>query len=210
MVVLLRAIQSRLKSMHRVLVIAAVSTAAALDGFDATPTVPNPRIIGGWTNCPPTCAESCVPPLGPQKTSGGDNMTKAACEATCKPDGSGQANPCNALDMGVPHTKEWGPAFGSSWGATAILPGKFGGTAVAPVEGDIKDYPYRWVTVGGAGTSSGNWQETAESDILDAGALGAAFDEEGGVTAKAAAPWILKMRKKYSKWTFVYVPQVPF
>jgi hypothetical protein len=161
---------------------------------------------GGWTNCPGTCDDSCVPPLGPQKTPGGDNMTKADCEKACKPDGSG-GTMCDAHDQGIPHTSMWGPSWSYQWGATAILPGKFGGAGVAPVAGKITNYPYRWVTVGGAGTSSSNWQDSAERDIVTAGALGCAFDEEGGVTAAAAKPWVKAMRKKHSKWTFVYVPQ---
>jgi hypothetical protein len=109
--------------------------------------------------------------------------------------------------MGTTDTKIWGPSFKHSWGTTAVLPGKFGGSKVAPVDGKITDYKYRWVTVGGAGTSSGNWKDTAEQDILDAGALGCAFDEEGGVSANDAMTWIKQMRAKHRTWTFVYVPQ---
>jgi len=61
--------------------------------------------------------------------------------------------------------------------------------------------------VGGADTSSGDWEDTAEKDILEAGALGCAFDEEGGVSAKSATTWIKKMRSKHPTWSFVYVPQ---
>jgi hypothetical protein len=109
--------------------------------------------------------------------------------------------------MGLPNVETWGPSFSHKWGATAVLPGKFGGAVVAPVDGNITQYPYRWVTVGGAGTSSSKWQDTAEKDILSAGATGCAFDEEGGVSAAAAKPWILAMRSKHPHWTFVYVPQ---
>jgi hypothetical protein len=87
------------------------------------------------------------------------------------------------------------------------MPGKFGSTGVAPVDGNMTDYPYAWVTVGGAGTSSGAWEKTAESDILAAGAKGCAFDEEGGVSADVARDWIKSMRTKHPDWTFVYIPQ---
>jgi len=168
---------------------------------------PVPRIIGGWTNCPPSCAASCVPPYGPVPTHGGRNMSKAACLAACQPDGSGSAT-CDADDMGVARSLVWGPSFSSSWsGVTAVLPGRFGGNAVAPVDGDISSYPYSWVTVGGDKTSSSTWELTAEQDIVGAGAKGCAFDEEGGVSAAAAAPWIKAMRAKHARWSFVYVPQ---
>jgi hypothetical protein len=109
--------------------------------------------------------------------------------------------------MGCPKSKVWGPSFGKTWGSTAILPGKFAGTKVAPVEGAMQDYPYSWVTVGGADTSSGGWQKTAEQDIINSNAKGCAFDEEGGVSARVAGPWIKSMRAKHPDWTFVYIPQ---
>ena len=175
-------------------------------GATGSPSPPNPPILGGWTNCPPTCADSCVPPLGPAKNSWGGNISKAECMQTCGTDGNGPAM-CNSKDSGLPHTKTWGPSFSHKWGATAVLPGRFGGSAVAPVDGTMANYPHRWVTVGGADTSSGDWQKTAEADIISAGALGCAFDEEGGVSAAAAKTWVKSMRKKHSDWTFVYVPQ---
>ena len=179
--------------------------AASVSSTAAVPP-PNPRIIGGWTNCPQTCADSCVPPLGPAKTAWGSNISKAECMQTCGTDGSGPAM-CDAKDAGVPHAKAWGPSFSHAWGATAILPGKFGGAAVAPVAGSMSSYPHRWVTVGGAGTSSADWKKTAESDVLGAKALGCAFDEEGGVSAADAKEWIQQMRAKHADWSFVYVPQ---
>jgi hypothetical protein len=111
------------------------------------------------------------------------------------------------MDMGCPSSSTWGPSFGKSWGSTAILPGKFGSSGVAPVEGDMKDYSYSWVTVGGADTSSGGWEKTAEQDIITAGAKGCAFDEEGGVSASVAGPWITAQRANHTDWTFVYIPQ---
>ena len=137
----------------------------------AGPLPPNPRIVGGWTNCPPTCADSCVPPLGPQISAhGGKIISKEECLKTCGADGSGDSS-CNAYDMGIPHNKTRGPSFSFTWGATAVLPGRFGGNAVAPINGDDNKYPYHWVTVGGADTKSSNWEETAESDILKTGKL---------------------------------------
>ena len=184
---------------HIALVCASALVASAL-------TPPTPRIIGGWTNCPPTCADSCVPPLGPAKTPGGQNMSEADCMQQCGPTGFGPST-CDSKNAGVSNVKTWGPSFSKNWGATAILPGKFGGSAVAPVDGDIASYPHRWVTVGGAGTSSSGWEQSAEADILAAGALGCAFDEEGGVSAATAKPWVKQMRAKHKDWTFVYVPQ---
>jgi hypothetical protein len=87
------------------------------------------------------------------------------------------------------------------------MPGKFGSTGVAPVEGNMSAYAYSWVTVGGADTSSGGWEKTAEQDIIQNGAGGCAFDEEGGVSASVAGPWITAQRAKHADWTFVYIPQ---
>ena len=49
--------------------------------------------------------------------------------------------------------------------------------------------------------------ETAEDEIIRAGAHGAAFDIEGGVTQKDMHAWILQMRAKHPTWTYVYIPQ---
>jgi hypothetical protein len=136
----------------------------------------------------------------------GSPIPAATCEAACGADGDGD-NSCDKDDMGCASSKVWGPSFGKTWGSTAILPGKFGSSGVAPVEGNMKDYPYSWVTVGGADTSSGGWEKTAEQDILSAGAGGCAFDEEGGVSASVAGPWITAQRAKHADWTFVYIPQ---
>ena len=124
----------------------------------------------------------------PTLTPGGKPLTKAQCMQMCGADGSGVSSPCNSLDHGMPHQKEWGPSFQSQWGTNAVLPGKFGSDGVTPVWGKMSNYKHRWVTVGGEGTSSGNWQETAEKDIIAAKALGCAFDEEGGVSAAGAKP----------------------
>ena len=71
-----------------------------------------------------------------------------------------------------PATKVWGPSYRADWGATAILPGKFGKDEVAPIAAG--KYAYKWVTVGGQDTDSSNWEETAERDIINAGARGCA------------------------------------
>jgi hypothetical protein len=136
----------------------------------------------------------------------GSPIPVATCEAACGADGDGDKS-CDKMDMGCPSSKTWGPSYGRSWGSTAILPGKFGSTGVAPVEGNMSSYKYSWVTVGGADTSSGGWEKTAEQDIIQAGAGGCAFDEEGGVSASVAGPWITKQRSSHPEWTFVYIPQ---
>jgi hypothetical protein len=154
---------------------------------------PDPRIIGGWTNCPE------LAPNGELRNEDTDYLINYSHQL-CLQDEETDEQP------GMPAaTSEWGPSYKSDWGANAILPGKFGQNEVAPVDGG--KYKYRWVTVGGQGTDSSDWQETAEQDILDQGAGGCAFDEEGGVSAKDAAPWIQEMRKKHKDWTFIYVPE---
>jgi hypothetical protein len=141
--------------------------------------------------------------LGPQISPHGGKIIPAdVCLAACGADGSGSST-CNAHDMGIPHSKTWGPSFSYTWGATAVLPGRFGNPAPAPINGSASNYPYHWVTVGGADTSSSDWADTAEQDILNTGARGLAFDEEGGVVSSEAKAWILKMRKKHPSWTFV-------
>jgi len=54
---------------------------------------------------------------------------------------------------------------------------------------------------------SADWADSAEQDIIDAGANGAAFDIEGGVTAEGMMDWIKTMRKKHPDWTYVHVPK---
>lgn len=153
---------------------------------------PEPRIIGGWTNCPLT------PWPGYDEKGPLADMAHDACSRE------------ESGDSGMPPAgdKEWGPSYKAQWGATAILPGRFGkdwGEArVAPVAPG--KYDYRWVTVGGEGFDASTWRDYAEEDILKDGAKGLAFDEEGGVSAAEAAPWIKEMRKKHPDWTFVYVP----
>ena len=156
---------------------------------------PDPRIIGGWTNCPEEAPNGGVQNEDPDFLV---NYSHQLCHQE-EEDGEGEGNQPAA-------SNEWGPSFKGSWGANAILPGKFGKDDVAPIE-EGHNYRYHWVTVGGQGTDSADWQETAEEDIINAGAKGCAFDEEGGVSADDAAPWIQEMREKHPSWSFVYVPE---
>ena len=156
---------------------------------------PNPRIIGGWTNCPTDAPNGGVENDDPDFLV---NYSHQLCHQE-EEDGEGEGNQPAA-------TGTWGPSYLASWGANAILPGKFGKDEVAPIE-EGADYHYHWITVGGQGTDSADWQETAEQDIVNAGAKGCAFDEEGGVKVSDAMPWIMEMREKHPSWSFIYVPE---
>ena len=166
---------------------------------------PVPRIIGGWTNCPELASNGEVINESSDYLT---NFSHQLCRKEEEGGGEDDAYVLGSIEGGVgnmpPATKEWGPSYRADWGANAILPGKFGQDQMAPTSPG--KYAYRWVTVGGQGTDSSNWEETAEKDIINAGAKGCAFDEEGGVSAKKAAPWITRMRKRHPNWTFVYVP----
>jgi hypothetical protein len=156
---------------------------------------PEPRIIGGWTNCP---EEAGGNGLENESEDYLINYSHELCHQE-EEDGEGEGHQPFADNT-------WGPSFKGSWGANAILPGKFGKDDVAPIE-QGHNYRYHWVTVGGQGTDSADWQDTAEEDIINQGAKGCAFDEEGGVSADDAAPWIQEMREKHPSWSFVYVPE---
>ena len=156
---------------------------------------PEPRIIGGWTNCP---EEAGGNGLENESEDYLINYSHQLCHQE-EEDGEGEGHQPYADNT-------WGPSFKGSWGANAILPGKFGKDDVAPIE-EGHNYRYHWVTVGGQGTDSADWQDTAEEDIIKQGAKGCAFDEEGGVSVKDAAPWIQEMREKHPSWSFVYVPE---
>ena len=166
---------------------------------------PVPRIIGGWTNCPELATNGEVINESSDYLT---NFSHQLCRKEEEGGGQDEAYVLGSIEGGVgnmpPATKVWGPSYRADWGATAILPGKFGKDEVAPIAAG--KYAYKWVTVGGQDTDSSNWEETAERDIINAGARGCAFDEEGGVSAKKAAPWITRMRKRHPNWTFVYVP----
>ena len=70
--------------------------------------------------------------------------------------------------------------------------------------GKAGNYNYFWLTFGGQGTNSKGWEVSAEQDVLDAGAKGAAFDMEGGVQRDAVFKWVAEMRKKHPEWTYVH------
>ena len=180
------------------------------------PAPPNPRILGGWTDCGPNSGISDLARIRQRlsrhwggdwrqgrggRTGHGGRDKKANCSRL-------EEQLTAALPDG--HTIDditRGPSYHAVWGANAILPGRFGGSEVAPIEGEASDYKYFWLTFGGQDTDSRNWNATAEQDILDAGAKGAAFDIEGGVTPQAMIAWIKEMRKKHPEWTYVHVPQ---
>jgi hypothetical protein len=164
------------------------------------PPAPKPRIIGGWTNCGPN------PML--QKALANKDKEGKQLPGDC---GKDQEKIFPAMDLGEnadrDRTGEREASFDHEWGGTAILPGRFGGDSIAPILGDPNQYRYFWLTFGGEDTDSSNWADTAEQDIIDAGANGAAFDIEGGVTAEDMTTWIKKMRKKHPDWTYVHVPK---
>ena len=175
------------------------------------PPPPKPRIFGGWTNC----AERGM-------FFSKNNVKLEALEQ--KQQGSGECgkdegdiltiiDPAYVPEMGVDppdpmlRAGQREPSYNHMWGGNAILPGRFGGSGVAPILGEGSDYKYYWITFGGEDTDSANWADTAEQDIIDAGANGAAFDIEGGVTAEDMMKWIKTMRKKHPDWTYVHVPK---
>ena len=157
------------------------------------PPPPQPRILGGWTNCGPGTLKLKTRAVAGRKAGSGN----------CENDGELLMK---AMAPGMDADAS-SPSYAHEWGATAILPGRFGGSQVAPILGKARDYHYNWLTFGGEDTDSSNWMETAEQDIIDAKATGAAFDIEGGVTKEDMTEWILKMRKKHPHWTFVHVPK---
>ena len=157
------------------------------------PPPPQPRILGGWTNCGPGTLKLKTRTVAGRKAGSGN----------CENDGELLMK---AMAPGMDADAS-SPSYAHEWGATAILPGRFGGSHVAPILGEARDYHYNWLTFGGEDTDSSNWMETAEQDIMDAKATGAAFDIEGGVTKEDMTEWILKMRKKHPHWTFVHVPK---
>ena len=169
------------------------------------PPPPNPRILGGWTDCGESSGITSAAIMGQTKR----------FRLKVKGWGQPKAPPPNCTreeedalmfkDVQAERGRE--PSYSHEWGATAILPGKFGGDALAPIHGVASDYRYFWLTFGGEDTDSTSWMDTAENDIVRAGAHGAAFDIEGGVTPKDMHEWILQMRAKHPTWTYVYIPQ---
>ena len=170
---------------------------------EGEPAPPNPRILGGWTDCGST---SGLP----------SKLSDRTLQRLSKSDwGNNKAPPANctreeeqALQFkDVLEERGRDPSYSHDWGATAILPGRFGGPEIAPIYGTGDDYKYYWLTYGGEDTDSRSWMDTAEDDIQRAGATGAAFDIEGGVTPADMNKWIKSMRKKHPHWTYVYIPQ---
>lgn len=179
---------------------------------------PHPRIVGGWTNCPEEAAN------GEVQNESDDFLVDAGHKLCHAEEEDGDADAANQLGPNKgnmpPATAEWGPSARLSWGANAVLPGKFGDADISPTD-QSGDYLYKWVTFGGqnsrfmdvaagGGNWADGWEETAEQDILDAGGTGCAFDEEGGVDLEdiqgKTASFIKEMRQKHKEWTFLYVP----
>jgi hypothetical protein len=175
------------------------------------PDPPKPRIFGGWTNCSPNAkvaksARQLKLEAEEKKQSSGDcGKDEADILQILDPNWNpmpGEEPPDPELRAG-----QRDPSYCAEWAVNAVLPGRFGGADIAPLRSPTEDYKYYWITFGGEDTDSSNWAETAEQDIIDAGANGAAFDIEGGVTAEGMMDWIKEMRKKHPEWTYVHVPK---
>ena len=166
------------------------------------PPAPVPRILGGWTNCGPDQSKLKLKAKSPPKAK---HEKELPSSGDCSAD-EDSIRKAFAIEVGHQDAMT-DPSYSHEWGATAILPGRFGADTVAPIVGESTDYTYYWLTFGGEDTDSSNWAETAEQDILDAGANGAAFDIEGGVTKEGMTQWIKKMRGHHPHWTFVHVPR---
>ena len=180
------------------------------------PPPPEPRIIGGWTDCGEDSgiANSFQRAWVHHKPRNNRTRLEVPRTQNCTRDEESivgvlpAQSPDNEwIGMGMGRGVRRDPSFHHTWGANAILPGRFGGGSVAPFVGKAKDYNYFWLTFGGQGTKSQDWATTAEQDVIDAGARGAAFDMEGGVQRDAVFKWITEMRPKHPDWTYVHVPQ---
>jgi len=158
------------------------------------PPAPEPRIIGGWTDCGPE--------TGVEEWLAKWVLNPEIADKACKTD-EGAISAAFVNPAGKPARD---PSYSHAWGSNAILPGRFGGGVASPIVGSGKDYTYHWLTVGGQDTDSKSWMETVEHDVLEAGAKGVAFDIEGGVTTKDMLAWIKTMRPKHPDWTYVHVP----
>jgi len=174
--------------------------------------VPNPRILGGWTNCNPNPEQeqpwkkTAVSLRSKRVHDAQGNMIAKQLQG-CDKDEDAILKITGELPD-VNDIKEMRqPSFSHEWGANTILPGRFGKTSLAPFIGEGGDYKNFWLTFGGEDTDSSGWAETAEQDILDAGATGAAFDMEGGVQLDDMTKWIKEMRKTHPDWTFIHVPK---
>jgi hypothetical protein len=180
------------------------------------PPPPEPRIFGGWTDCGGYDTKSFQKAFVHHRPQPRDNRTRLEVPhtANCTRDEEsimsalGKQDPNSEwIGMGMGRGARHDPSFQHTWGVNAILPGRFGGGSVAPIIGKPRNYNYFWLTFGGQGTNSKGWEVTAEQDVIDAGAKGAAFDMEGGVMRDAVFTWVAEMRKKHPEWTYVHVPQ---
>ena len=182
------------------------------------PPPPEPRIFGGWTDCGADSGitRSFQKAFLHHRPQPRGNRTRLEVPHTpnCTRDEEsilsalGKEDPNSEwIGMGMGRGARHDPSFHHSWGVNAILPGRFGGGSVAPIVGKKKDYNYYWLTFGGQGTKSKGWEVTAEQEVIDAGAKGAAFDMEGGVMRNDVFVWVAEMRKKHPDWTYVHVPQ---
>lgn len=174
------------------------------------PPPPKPRIFGGWTNC----AESGM--FFSKRNVKLESRSQKQSSGDCGKDEGDILTiidpsyiPVMGIDPPDPMLRAGNrePSYNHMWGGNAVLPGRFGGSGVAPILGEGSDYQYYWITFGGEDTDSADWADSAEQDIIDAGANGAAFDIEGGVTAEGMMDWIKTMRKKHPDWTYVHVPK---
>ena len=154
-------------------------------------------ILGGWNNCGPppntcnTSQSSCVDCVCAPCS----NVGKMASNVATGPVGN----------MGGTGPKNWGPSWSTKWKTpiNAILPGKFGNNKIADGDGT---YKYKWITVGGEGTSPTGWFKTTEQDIISAKATGCAFDMEG-INQTDVKNFVTSMRPLHPEWTYVYVPE---
>jgi len=180
------------------------------------PPPPEPRIIGGWTDCGEDSGitKSFQRAFVHHKPRGNRTRLEVPHTPNCTRDEEsivsalGKQDPYSEwIGMGMGRGVRRDPSFHHTWGVNAILPGRFGGGSVAPFVGKANAYKYFWLTFGGQNTKSKGWEVTAEQDVIDAGARGAAFDMEGGVQRDAVFKWIAEMRPKHPEWTYVHVPQ---
>ena len=137
---------------------------------EGDPPPPNPRILGGWTDCGDT---SGLPLKLSNRTL--QRLNKADWGQKKPPPNCTREEEQALQFKDVLEERGRDPSYSHEWGATAILPGRFGGPEIAPIYGTGDDYKYYWLTYGGEDTDSRSWMETAEDDIKRAGASGATY-----------------------------------
>ena len=183
------------------------------------PPPPHPRILGGWTDCGPNSGASDMAQrrsteklrMQDRKWDNGkwdkDNGAHKKVDkfGNCSKDEE-EILAALSPDHRIGDIRRE-PSYSHAWGANAILPGRFGGSEIAPIIGEAGSYKYFWLTFGGQNTDSSNWMARAEQDIVEAGAMGAAFDIEGGVYPRDMVKWVKEMRVKHPHWSYVHVPQ---